>query len=133
MSRERPQPGDDYLGCYVVLGRESGSDLVGTVERSFDLGLSPHCVRLWWSGPARDNLFGAAHQVDGRADAESNRRYFAGKYPKMTFEVWDVLDPDIPVELDWARWERDCRPSDRTLSGVVCKYGARNPLFKVKD
>mgnify|MGYP003575815978 CR=1 FL=1 len=122
---------------FVVLGKPRAANAYrAIIERSFSMDLSGECANLFLIGTFRDNIFGAKWELNkenARADAEKYRVMFSKGRSDWTFEIWDLDDPDIPVEFDWDRWREHSTYSEKTFSGVVNKFGARNPTFRMKE
>ncbi len=120
-----------HLPGYVVLGREKGSNSYkAIIEQSFFMDLSGEFACFFWSSNNATSNFGGKFKIDGLKNAEHNRDKFA-KDSEMIFEIFDVHDDNIPIEIDWDYW-RLCNEPANTLSGVKDKFGARNPRFKMK-
>jgi|SRR6185369_2959240 len=108
--------------CYVVLGkRPTDNAYQAVIERSFSMDVSGEAC----------NLFAATKYGDGLEVAEHYRAMFSKG--GVEFVIFDVEAEGLPIEIDWAAWAKACAPSDKTLSGVVSKFGARNPPFKMKE
>jgi hypothetical protein len=119
---------------YVVLGQRPGQNsYVGIYEGSFSLHLSEDQVRFWWTGKGTDNLVGAEWDVDGKKDAERIAADYRKGHPNIVFTVWDITDPNLPIEINWDQWREASMPSDKTLSGVKNKGQSRNPFFRIPE
>lgn len=113
------------MPAWVVLGRVPGGNAYhAVVERSWSMDLVADRTHIFWSG--------GYFKIDGKATAEEHREKFAKSRPDMTFEVFDVHDENLPIVIDWDRYEDDNEPVSNTLSGVRNKYNARNALFEMK-
>lgn len=125
-SMEKPD-----LPGYIVIGRRPGGNTyaLGVIEGSFSLDTHPDRTQFFWSSKNATSNFGGSFEVDGRAMAERSAKDWNARHPDIDFEVFDVHSPHCPVLLDWDEWRRDSQPSDRTLSGVQDKFGARNVRF----
>ncbi len=128
-----------HLQGYIVLGwDEAAKRYVGYVENSFSMSISADRTQFLWSGTAHGN-FGGKFELDGAARADRTlygSDSFKGlikEYPEYQWEAYDVHSPGIPVHLDWDEWREGSAHSDRTLSGVVNKYVARNPRFEMRE
>lgn len=88
-------------------------DRLGVVEHSFAYGRAAERVRVWWSGKWTNGPTDALSFTKGAKD----------------LRVWNIEDPDLPIEIDWDAWLKDNEPVKTTLSGVKDKYKARNALF----
>ncbi len=118
---------------YVVLGRQSNGTCVGIIENSFSMDLSEERINIFWSSEAaRDNIVGALHVINGAEDAERYRKEFQGNHKDISFSVFDLHDPECPIDIEWEGYLDSHTPAE-TLSGVKNKFGARNPKFYVKD
>jgi hypothetical protein len=127
------------LPARIVLSRTAESNTYqGVIENSFSMGRAADRVLICWSLPSTSSsllntLAGKTInlRVNGVAQAEdlAKRLQQAGE----TLEVWDVNDPALPVEIDWAAWEKDNEPYEGTLSGVRDKYRARNAPFAMRE
>ena len=121
-----------HLEGYIVLGWDPASGkYLGYVENSFSMSVSTERTQFHWSGTAYSN-FGTTHQLDGSVAADREIQYLSKEYPQYQWEKYDVHDSGIPVHLDWDEWRADSARDDKKLSGVVSKYGARNPRFEVR-
>lgn len=121
------------LDGFVILGRHPGGNAVsGIIENSFSMSVSSERVLFWFLGTAYSNL-GTKHELTREKVLKNCQRYI-DMFSKdgMEYVAWDVRDPDLPVELNWERWLYDSEPSDRTLSGVRDKFGARNIQFRMR-
>lgn len=59
---------------------------------------------------------------------------FATKRSGEEWMIYDARDAEaLPVILDWERYYADSMPTEKTISGVVNKLGARNIRFKMKS
>jgi len=122
--------------CWIILGilKQGGNAYVGVVEHSWSMGIDAERANLFWSGEARDNIVGAKWNLDGLHDAEHHLQHVRKTRPEYEWTIFDVHQEDIlPVVIDWERWDKDNARSDKTLSGVVNKFGARNPRFRMKE
>jgi len=104
-----------YLPLRIVLCLREGKAL-GLTEHSFSLGTTENRVRLWWSGKAIDNLFGAEHQLDAIKTAAANAKTWRGDE-----FIFDPLDPNCPVEVDFEGW-----------LAAQGKFDKRNAFFRLK-
>lgn len=122
---------------FVILGKlkaHGNSYPVGYCENSFSMSVENGRSNFWWIGTATSN-FGSKHELTYEKVKASVERHLADlnrNHPDYNFEVWDVHDPEIPVEFDWEHWLWGNARSDRTLSGVRDKYAARNLEFRMK-
>lgn len=117
------------MPAWVVLAWRPGDNAPrALVEHSFSMDWSADRARMWWSGQAVDNVFGATHTLAGLEDAEEQRKYYVRRQPEWRIEVADTHDPTCPIVVDREQWARD-------MSGVFGfnKYGARNALFALRD
>lgn len=125
------------LPGFVILGKEAGANAytLGYVENSFSMQVKPAQTNFWWVGTARSN-FGSTHELTTervRKTVDEHCKDLNKSHPGTEFTVWDVRDPEIPVEFDWETWLWGSQRSDKTLSGVVEKYAARNLHFRMKE
>jgi hypothetical protein len=125
------------LPGFVILGKHKGGNsyCFGYTEGSFSMSLSEDKTNFWWYGTAYSN-FGTKHELTPESVRKNIERHVKDLelgHPDVEFEVWDVHDPLIPVEFDWELWLWGSQSSDKTLSGVVDKYAARNLRFRMKD
>lgn len=120
------------LPAWVVLGKEpGGNSYKAVVERSFSMDLDAERACIFWSsGDATSNI-GGSFKIDGKAAADRHQKMFEKACPGMTFEVFDVHG-EIPIEIDWDRYEADNEFVPNTLSGVRNKFNARNARFEMK-
>lgn len=121
---------------YIIIGKRENANAyaAGIVENSFSMSVHPERSNFWWIGSAVSN-FGTKHELT-REKVFKNAEHYRDMFSKPgdpKFEIWDVDDPNLPVEIDWQEWERASAPSDKTLSGVVNKFRARNVRFKMKE
>ena len=98
--------GKPNLQGYVLLGKKENGSYIGTVEHSFSLGLSKTEIRFWWSGKAVDNVIGAKYILDGKKNALHNKKYWVKKHPEIKFTVYNVDNPNLPIEIDWDSWKK---------------------------
>ena len=92
-------PKPDNKG-YIVLGSGRATNgFKGVIELSFGMDLHDERANFFWTGTAH-TIIGEI-ELDGKKNAEYYRDHFSKTRPHMTFEVWDVDDPDLPVSIDW--------------------------------
>ena len=115
---------------YVCVAALPGDErYVGLVENSFTLGTSFEATQLFWSGQARDNIFGRLHELDGWKNARDRADWFERTYPGGRVLIFDVHDGDLlPVKLDWHLWLLD---SAQAAGRPRNKWGSRNIAFEV--
>ncbi|MDX0267671.1 hypothetical protein GOC13_07490 [Sinorhizobium meliloti] len=123
-----------HEGC-IVLRRDKGQNgFTGLVEHSFSMDWGADEVRFWWTGKAYSIL--GEHQLDGRKDAESQAKHYREKHPDSEFVVFDVRDPQLPVELDWSPYLKNReygRSEDPKEQRRWSKHAARNVRMKMKE
>lgn len=125
LAQERPN-----LPGYIVLARQKGGNTYsGVIEGSFSLDRSLERTQFFWTSDNATSNFGGSFKVDGKKNAVEAAEYWGAKFPDVQFTVHDVHADDLPVVMDWDGWRRAKAPSEKTLSGVVDKFGARNVRF----
>lgn len=124
------------LPGWVIVARTGGGNQyhLGYCENSFSMSLEPALANFWWVGTARSN-FGTTYDLTAQRveqDARENISRLQRNHSSLVFELIDVRAADCPIELDWNNWLWGNQSSDKTLSGVVDKYAARNLRFWMK-
>lgn len=114
LTPEQRERFERMLPIRVVLRINDQWEIEGLVEHSFSMGWSNSRVNVRWSGTAHSNL-GTTHMIDAVEDTADAEIRDGGI-------VVDPLDPNSPIEVDWAFWMEAQR-----------KFDFRNPPFKVKD
>jgi len=113
------------LPGYVILGTvPGGNSLSAVIELSFAMDESMERVLFWFVRPdmKAENVL---------KNCERYREMFSkgGK----EFKIWDVRDPELPIEINWEEWLWAQSYDDRKVSGVRDKFRGRNPQFKMKE
>ena len=118
------------LEGFVLLCKEPKDNAYkAIVEHSFSMGMSPDRVLFFWSSDKATSNLGGSFRVDGKANAKEQKREYEKLYPEVEFTIFDIHDPELPILVDWDGWRAASARSDKTLSGVVDKFTARNPRF----
>lgn len=125
----------DMVGFVVLAKSKTDNSYKAIIERSWSMDLSSDCCLFFWTGKGYSALFkpGAYVEIDGFKDATHHKEKFGQNNAGMDFTIFEVHATDLPIAIDWDTWRKDCAPSEKTLSGVQNKFGARNPRFVMKE
>ncbi len=116
------------MPAVVILERQGDGSLLGVVETTASMTSDAKNVRIWFSSTYTGTFIGTfdiCGPDDARAFVERSRN-------PDRFEIYNVEDADLPIEIDWAAWDDAQKPAN-TLSGVRCKYKARNAPFRLRE
>lgn len=134
VSKLRPDGTPILEGFFVLSEHPVDGGFVSEVENSFSLSTSHDRAQFHWSSEYATSNLGGCFQIDGRETAERAKRRLETQFPQgLAFRVWEVHDPELPIAPDWRAWEAASQPSERTWSGVVDKFGARNVSYEMKE
>lgn len=113
------------LPGFVILGSRPGENaLSAIIELSFAMDESQDRVLFWFIRPdmSKERVM---------KNCEHYRSMFS--MGGNEYKIWDVRDPDLPIDINWEEWLWANASSEKTVSGVRDKYRARNPQFKMKE
>lgn len=117
---------------YVILAVLPGEEWYsGYVEHSFSMAFSANDTRFWWSGKAKDNIFGKEWDLNGFKNAKYHADDIRKNHPGIEPLIFDARDDELlPVTLHWKQWLIDTSPGKN--GWARSKYGDRNIRFTMK-
>jgi hypothetical protein len=127
---ENNVPSEVPQGAILLRMSKGDNAYSALVENSFSMDWKTDSVRFFWSGKAYSIL--GTHELDGFQDAEDQRAHYQTKHPDDVLAVFDIRDPNLPIIIDWAEWQKN-REYGRQDDKRWRKFLARNPPFKMKD
>jgi hypothetical protein len=117
---------------FIVLGINPVTNkYCGPIKNSFGLDIREGWTQAWWS--AFEGCDKWAENVDGQKEAQRSVDYWVKQGKNWNWKIYRVQTDELPIVIDWEHYLWAHTYDDKTLSGIVDKYGARNFRFKTKE